>query len=116
MVESLYIITTSLIEQTVDTRLEFENADDKVYKFLSCQSPKEGMAANLPKIQESHKEILFSECESQLIKAERGTSTARATMNNVIELVNDSLYGTNSISNFSLGNLMKAQMLEDQCR
>jgi len=84
LVDPLCIITASLIEHAVDTRLEF--ADDKLTKFLSWQSSEEGMAENLPKIQESHKEILFLEWQSQLIKVERATSRARATMNSAIEL------------------------------
>jgi len=52
-----------LIDQAVNTRLEFEDADDKVTNFLSWQSTTEGRAANLPKIQELHKKILFSEWE-----------------------------------------------------
>lgn len=74
------------------------------------------MAANLPKIQESHKEILFSKGESQLIKTKRATSRARAIRNNVIELVNDSLYLANLISDCSPRKLPKEKALEDQWR
>ena len=60
---------TSLIDQVVNTRLEFEDTDYKVTNYLSWQSIKDGRAAKFPKIEESHKEILFSEWETQLIKA-----------------------------------------------
>jgi len=105
---------TSLIDQVVNTRLEFEDADDKVTNYLSLQSIEDGRVAKLPKIEESHKEILFSEWETQLIKEERDTSRARAIMNNVIELVNDNLHGANLIFGCSPGKLPKAKVLEKQ--
>ena len=82
--------------------------------FSPGKSTEDGRAANLPKIEESHKTILFSEWETQLIKAEKATSRARAIMNNVIELVNDNLYGANLISYCSPGNLPKVKVLEKQ--
>lgn len=65
---------TSLIDHAVNTKLEFEYADDKVINYLSWQSTEEGRAAKVPNIQELHKEILFSEWETQLIKAESTTA------------------------------------------
>lgn len=50
---------TTLIDHVVNTRLEFEVVDDKVTNYLSWQSTKDGRAAKLPKIEESHKEIVF---------------------------------------------------------
>lgn len=74
------------------------------------------MAANLLKIQELHREILFSEWESQLTKSKKVTSRATATMNGVIELVNDSLYMANLSSDCSPVKLPKAKALEYQWR
>ena len=73
----------------------------------------EGRTANLLKIQELHKEVFFLEWETQLIKEERATSRVRAIMNNVIEMVNDNLYGVNLISDCSPRKLPKAKMLEN---
>ena len=69
--DPLCVIATSLIEKVVNTRLEFEDADEKISGFLTWQDTDEGIVANLPKIQESHKEILFAEWETQLIKEEQ---------------------------------------------
>jgi len=103
-----------LIDQEFNTRLEFEDADDKVTNFLKWQSEVEGRVANLLEIQEFHKEVLLSEWETQLIKSERATSEARAIMNNVIALVNDNLYGVNLICHCLLAKLPKEKMLENQ--
>jgi len=54
-------ISTSKIEKSVDARLELDKVDEKLTNFLSRQDSKEGEAANLLRIQESHQEILFSE-------------------------------------------------------
>ena len=50
------------------------------------------------------------------MKVERETSRAIATMNVVIELVNNNLYISNLISDFSPGKLSKEKELEHQCR
>lgn len=105
-------ISVSMIEKLVDARLELEKADERLSNFLSWQDSKEGKAANLPRIQESHKEILFSKWESQLMKVERDTSRCRETTNNLIELINNSLHLSNLITYFSPGKLPKVKLLE----
>jgi len=72
------------------------------------------MATKFPVIEESHKEILFSEWETRLIKAKRETSRARGVRNNIIELINDNLHNANLIFECSLENLPKAKVLEKQ--
>ena len=67
-------ISSSMIDKSVDVRQKLEQADEKLTEFLSWQETKEGQATNLPQILESHKEIMFLEWQSQLMKAERATS------------------------------------------
>ena len=68
LADPLCVKATSLIEKAVNTRLEFKDSNKKISGFLTWQDTDQGIAANLPKIQESHKEILFPEWETQLIK------------------------------------------------
>ncbi len=105
-------ISTSMIEKLVDARLELDKSDEKLTNFLSWKDSKEGKDANLPRIQESHKEILFSEWESQLMKVERATSRCRATTNNLVELINNNLHISNLITDYSPGKLPKVKLLE----
>jgi len=77
LVEPLYDITTSIIDKSVDARKDLEQADETLTSFLAWQDTSEGQATNLPKILESHKDILFLEWQSQLMKAERETSRFR---------------------------------------
>lgn len=107
-------ISTSMIKKAVDTILELDKTDERLTNFLSWQDSKEGMATNLPRIQESHKEIFFSEWESQLMNAERATSRCKVEMNTLIELVNNSLHMSNLITDFSPERLPKEKYLEKQ--
>ena len=54
LADPLFVIATSLIEKAVNTRPEFEDVDEKISGFLTWQDTDQGIAANLPKIQESH--------------------------------------------------------------
>lgn len=64
-------LTTSIGEKSEKARTDFDQADETLTNFLEWQDTDEGQAANLPKILESHKEILFTEWKSQLMKAKR---------------------------------------------
>jgi len=65
---------------------------------------------------ESHKEIIFLEWQSQLMKVERETSRCRSTTGNLIELINDTLYLFNLISECTPGKLPSAKALEQKCK
>ena len=82
--EPLCDITASIIDKSIDARTDFEQADETLTNFLEWQDTDEGQAANLPKILESHKEILFMEWQSQLMKAERAVSRCKLTTNNLV--------------------------------
>ena len=97
-VEPLCEITSSLIDEGINLKVKFDDANEKISEFLSWQDSKQGRNANLPRVEERHREIWFSKWKKQLIKGERGTSRARTMVNNITQLVNDSLYATNLIS------------------
>lgn len=91
-------ITASIIDKSIDARTDFEQSDETLTNFLEWQDTDEGQTTNLPKILESHKEILFMEWQSQLMKAERAVSRCKLTTSNLVELGNDTLYLSNMIS------------------
>jgi len=92
-----------------------EQADETLTNFLKWQDTDEGQAANLPMILESHKEILFMEWKSQLMKAERVVSRCKLTTSNLVELINDTLYLSNMISQCTPGKILSAKTLEQSC-
>ena len=69
----------------------------------------------MPKIIESHKEILFLEWQSQLMKAEREVSRCKLSISNLIELINNTLYLSNMISQCTPSKLLSAKTLEQSC-
>ena len=113
--EPLCDIIASIIDKSVDARTDLEQADEILTNFLEWQGTDEGQAANLPKILESHKEILFMEWQSQLMKAEREVSRCKLTTSNLVELINDTLYLSNMISQCTPGKLLSAKTLEQSC-
>ena len=60
-------------------------------------------------------EILFTEWQSQLMKAERAISRCKSTTSNLVELVNNTLYLSNMISQCTPGKLTAAKTLEQSC-
>ena len=95
--ESLCELTSSLIDEGVTLKLEFDEADEKISEFLLWQDSESGRKADLPKIMERHKEFFFAEWEHRLVKTERATSRAKGIRNNVTYIVNDNLYAINLI-------------------
>jgi len=55
------------------------------------------------------------EWQSQLMKAERAVSRCKLTTSNLVELINDTLYLSNMISQCTLGKLLLAKTLEQSC-
>lgn len=105
-------ISSSMIDKSIDERQKLEQADETLTKFLSWQEIKEGQASNMPQILESHKEILFIEWQSQLMKSERATSRCRSATGNLVELINNTLYLSNLILECTPGKLPSVKELE----
>lgn len=104
------------ISEKVDkARADLDQAEETLTNFIEWQDSDVGRAANLPRILESHKEILFTEWQSQLMKAERATSRCRTISGNLVELVNNTLYLSNIISQCTPGQLTTANILEHSC-
>lgn len=113
--EPLCDLTASIIDKSVDARTDLEQVDETLTNFLEWQDTDEGHAASLPKILESHKEILFMEWQSQLMKGERAVSRCKLITSNLVELINDTLYLSNMISQCTPGKLLSAKALEQSC-
>lgn len=98
LAEPLCEITTAIVDKSVEARQELEQVDETLTNFLVWQDSLEGQASDLPKIIEAHKDILFLEWQTQLMKAERETSRCRLSTSNLIQFVNNTLYLSNMIS------------------
>lgn len=64
---------------------------------------------------EVHKNILFTEWQGQILKAERAASRCTLTAGNLADLVNDTLYQANITSQCTPGKITTAYTLEQTC-
>jgi len=65
----------------------------------------------MPKINESHKEILFVKWDSRLRETEQAMEDVAAAVSSVIECVNENLHKANLVAKTTLGFFPKAQQL-----
>ena len=47
------------MDEVVNIRIEFENADENLSEFISWQDSEQGKSENIPRIEERHKEIVL---------------------------------------------------------
>ena len=91
-------LVASISEKIEKARTDLDQVEETLTNFLQWQDSYQGQAAKLPRILESHKEILFTEWQSHLMKAERAILRCKTTSSNLVELVNNTLYLSNMIS------------------
>jgi len=113
--EPLCELTTSINQQVEKARNELDQAEEVITTFIYWQDSEQGREANLPRISETHKDILFTEWHSQMMKAERAASRCKATSSNLVELVNNTLYLSNMISQCTPGKMTTTNTLEQAC-
>ena len=113
--EPLCELVASIREKVEKARTDLDQAEETLTNFIEWKDFDQGQATNLPRILESHKEILFTEWQSQLMKAERAIFRCKATTGNLVELVNNTLYLSNVISQCTPGQLTATKMLEHSC-
>ena len=113
--EPLCELTTSISNKVDKARTELDRVEETIAAFLDWQDTDQGKATNLPRILESYKDILFTEWQSQLMKAERMVSRCKLTSSNLVELVNNTLYLKNMISQCTPGKLKTTNTLEQSC-
>jgi len=113
--EPLFELTTSINEQVEKARDDLNQADEAITAYIEWQDSKSGKASDLPRILEVHKDILLTEWHTQVLKAERAASRCRLTSSNLVDLVNDTLYIANMISQCTPGKVTTANALEQTC-
>jgi len=69
-------INDKLTSQVVDMRLENDEIHKMISDFITWQESEDGKKTDLMKLEESHKDILFTDWDSQLKQVERATTIA----------------------------------------
>lgn len=72
-IEPLCEITSSLIDKLVTLRKEIDDADDKIFEFLSWQNIEQGRKANLPRIEKLQNQLQGTEMQLLKIIPHRNT-------------------------------------------
>lgn len=86
-----------LTNHFVDMRLEYDEIHKRISDFSTWKELEDGRKADLEKLEESHKDILFTDWDFWLKQAERETTIAVRTTNNIIEAINKIIHGTNMV-------------------
>ena len=63
-------MSDNITSQVIDLRLDYDLIYKKVSNYLNWLESEEGKKARFPKINESHKEMLFSKWDAQIKKSE----------------------------------------------
>lgn len=109
-------IRNKLTSQVVDMRLEYEEIHKIVYDFITQQESEEGRNDDFPKPKESHKDILFTDWDSQLKKVERATTIMAVATKNIRESINKNRHGANLVAESIPRFLSNAKQLEQLWR
>jgi len=98
-------------------RLEYDEIHKNISDFITWKESEEGRKVDLPKLDESHKDILFTDWDSWLKQVERATTiAATATTNSIIEAINENIHGANLVTDIIPGFLPNVKQLEQQWR
>ena len=80
-----------------DMRISFDDIDEKVSQFVTWQDSFDGRKANLPRIEDSKKEISFIEWDIRLKNAEREICRAKYIATNIVANLSQNLIVANII-------------------
>lgn len=105
-----------LTSQVIDMRLKYDEVLKRISNFITWQNSEDGRKANFPILEESHKEILFTDWDSRLGQAEKATAVTAATTNTVIENINENLHSANLVAKSIPGFLPNVKHLKQPWR
>lgn len=91
------ITSDQLTDKEIVQRTKFNDLNTKIYDYIEWQESKEGRSVNLPKIEETHKDILFTYWDAQIKQAELVVARVAGVAINIIKVVNHTLHITNLI-------------------
>lgn len=102
------------MNQSSDMRVTFNDIDDKISRYITWQDTPKSRATNLPSIEDSHKEMLFTDWDIQLKQEKREVSRATNVANNIIETINGNFHNANLIQERLPRSLPDIKSLEIQ--
>ena len=100
----------------MDLRHDYDLIDKRITKYLAWQESEEGKKAGFPKINESHKEMLFNKWDAEIKKVEQVAEEAAIAASNIIDCVNENMHRANLILETAPGFLPETQQLQKSWR
>jgi len=86
-----------LTNKAIDQRTEFNDLNTKISDYIESQEYEEGISANMPDIEEIHKDILFTYWDVWIKKAKLAVTKATGVAKNIIKAVNHTFQTTKLI-------------------
>lgn len=86
----------------IDKRTKFTDLNIRISKFIEWQETKDGRKANLPEIEETHEDILFTYWDARIKKDELAVAREVGVSKNIIKVVNHTLFVTNLLKEDNL--------------
>lgn len=75
--------------------MKFNDLNTKISKFIKWQESEKGKKSNLPDIQETHKDILFTNWDASIKQVELAVARVARVSKNIIKELNHTLFTTN---------------------
>ena len=111
IIEDLCQSSDSLLDQLSNLRTYYREVEKDISDFIDLQDRSKGRLTNLPKIEESHKDIVFQECMIRLKHVDMVIYSVRDISNNIIESISDNLMQANLILYFSKDSFLGVKFL-----
>ena len=86
-----------LVTQISNQRTYYEEIDDKVSKYIDCQDIAHGRVTDLPRLEESIKDIIFGDWDIKMKSTELAIIRAKNWSSNIFDYIKDSLMQANLI-------------------
>ena len=95
-------------------KILYDLINERVTNYLAWKKIEEGRRAGTPIINDSHKEMLFNNWDSQIREEEKAAEEAATIAGNIIDCVNENLHKVNLISETIPGYLPQAHQLQEE--
>lgn len=93
-----YLITSDqLTDKAIDQKTEFTDLNTRTSEFIKWQETKDGRKASLPEIEETHRDVLFTNWDARIKQVELVVERVAVVAKNIIKVVNHTLFSTNIV-------------------
>lgn len=93
-----YIVNSDqLTDKAIDQRIGFNDLNIRISEYIEWKEIKEGHSASFLEIEETHKDILFTDWDAQIKQAELAVARETGVAKNIVKAVNHTFHATNLV-------------------